>query len=68
MQAQTSVDPWWAALTVWGVVNAVNLLQAAGFVDVTIGAPVDTFAGTTGKENARAFAVYGHAFLARKPG
>lgn len=28
MQAQTSVDPWWAALTVWGVVNAVNLLQA----------------------------------------
>jgi len=26
------VDPWWAALTVWAVVNAVNLLQAAGFV------------------------------------
>lgn len=23
--------PWWAALTVWAVVNAVNLLQAAGF-------------------------------------
>ena len=32
MQAQTSVDPWWAALTVWAVVNAVNLLQAAGFL------------------------------------
>jgi hypothetical protein len=32
MQAQTRVDPWWAALTVWGVVNAVNLLQAAGFL------------------------------------
>jgi hypothetical protein len=32
MQAQTHVDPWWAALTVWGVVNAVNLLQAAGFL------------------------------------
>ena len=32
MQAQTSGDPWWAALTVWGVVNAVNLLQAAGFL------------------------------------
>ena len=31
MQPQTSVDPWWAALTVWAVVNAVNLLQAAGF-------------------------------------
>jgi len=32
MQAQTSVGPWWAALTVWGVVNAVNVLQAAGFL------------------------------------
>jgi hypothetical protein len=32
MQAQTSVDPRWAALTVWGVVNAVNVLQAAGFL------------------------------------
>ncbi len=26
------IQPWWAALTVWGVVNAVNLLQAAGFL------------------------------------
>ena len=32
MQVQTRVDPWWAALTVWGVVNAVNLLQTAGFL------------------------------------
>lgn len=32
VQAQTAVDPWWAALTVWGVVNAVNILQAAGFL------------------------------------
>jgi hypothetical protein len=32
MQTETGVDPWWAALTVWGVVNAVNLLQAAGFL------------------------------------
>ena len=32
MRAQTGVDPWWAALTVWGVVNAVNLLQAIGFL------------------------------------
>jgi hypothetical protein len=29
---QARVQPWWAALTVWAVVNAVNLLQAAGFV------------------------------------
>jgi hypothetical protein len=32
MQAQASVNPWWAALTVWSVVNAVNVLQAAGFL------------------------------------
>jgi len=37
-------------------------------VDVTIGEPVDTFDGTTGESNARAFSVYGYAFLARKPG
>lgn len=32
MGCEQSFDPWWAALTVWGVVNAVNLLQAVGFV------------------------------------
>jgi hypothetical protein len=32
MQVETRVDPWWAALTVWGVVNAVNVLQATGFL------------------------------------
>lgn len=32
MRAGAHVDPWWAALTVWGVVNLVNLLQAAGFL------------------------------------
>jgi len=32
MQADSHVSPWWAALTVWAVVNAVNLLQAAGFL------------------------------------
>lgn len=26
------VNPWWAAMTVWGVVNVVNVLQAAGFL------------------------------------
>ena len=32
MQGQTRVNPWWAVLAVWGVVNAVNLLQSAGFL------------------------------------
>ena len=32
MHDQSDVTPWWAALTVWGIVNMVNLLQAAGFL------------------------------------
>ncbi len=31
MPGHTSVDPWWAALVIWAVVNAVNVLQAVGF-------------------------------------
>jgi hypothetical protein len=26
------VGPWWAAVAVWAIVNAVNVLQAAGFL------------------------------------
>lgn len=43
------------------------MLEDTGFVDVTIGAGVDTFGGASGETNARAFDVYGYAFLARKP-
>ena len=32
MQHQTSVEPWWAAITVWAVVNTVNVLQGVGFL------------------------------------
>jgi hypothetical protein len=32
MGSQISVDPRWAPLVVWAVVNAVNLLQGAGFI------------------------------------
>ncbi|MFO7742788.1 MAG: hypothetical protein R6X31_10805 [Anaerolineae bacterium] len=31
MWTETEIKPRWAALTVWGVVNAVNVLQATGF-------------------------------------
>lgn len=31
MNEQMLVNPWWAALTTWGVVNLVNLLQSAGY-------------------------------------
>jgi hypothetical protein len=43
------------------------MLEEAGFVDVRIGKPVDTFGGARGEEKARAYEVFGHAFLARKP-
>lgn len=39
-----------------------------GFEEVTIGPPMDTFGGAGGEANARAFEVYGYAFMARKPG
>lgn len=32
MKSQNRIHPWWAALTIWGVVNAVNLLQSVGFL------------------------------------
>ena len=44
------------------------MLEDVGFVDVQIGPPADTFGGATGEEKARAFDVYGYAFLARNPG
>jgi hypothetical protein len=43
------------------------MLEEAGFVDVRIGEAVDTFGGAIGEENARAYEVYGYAFVARKP-
>ena len=43
------------------------MLEEIGFADIIIGPPVDTFGGARGEEKARAFEVFGHAFLARKP-
>ena len=43
------------------------MLERAGFTDVVIGEPVDTFAGVDGESNARTFEVFGFAFLARRP-
>jgi hypothetical protein len=44
------------------------MLEDSGFVGVQIGPPVDTFGGAKGEGNARAFDVYGYAFLACKIG
>jgi hypothetical protein len=43
------------------------MLNDSGFTDVVIGDPVDTFGGAKGEAKARAFAVYGYAFMARRP-
>jgi hypothetical protein len=43
------------------------MLQGSGFTDVMIGEAVDTFDGAKGQDKARAFDVYGYAFIARRP-
>lgn len=43
------------------------LLEQAGFVDVLVGQAVDAFGGAGGEKNARAYEVYGYAFLAHRP-
>ncbi len=43
------------------------MMRQTGFVDIEVGPAVDVFAGAGGEGNARAFAVYGYAFLAYKP-
>jgi len=42
------------------------MLEDTGFGEVQIGPPVDTFGGAAGEDKARAYAVYGYAFLAHK--
>jgi hypothetical protein len=43
------------------------MLQDSGFTNVVTGEPADTFGGAQGEGKARAFDVYGYAFLARRP-
>jgi hypothetical protein len=43
------------------------MLQDSGFTDVVIGEAVDTFGGAHGEDKARAFEVYGYAFMACRP-
>ena len=43
------------------------MLEETGFVEVSIGEPIDTFGGASGETNARAFEVFGYPFMALKP-
>jgi hypothetical protein len=44
-----------------------KVMQDSGFTDVVVGEAVDTFGGAKGEDNARAFEVYGYAFMASRP-
>jgi len=44
------------------------MLADTGFREIQIGPAVDTFGGAAGEDKARAYEVYGFAFLAVKPG
>jgi hypothetical protein len=43
------------------------MLQDSGFTGMMTGEAADTFGGAHGEANARAFDVYGYAFLAHRP-
>jgi hypothetical protein len=43
------------------------MLEETGFVEVSIGEPVDTFGGSEGEARARTYQVFGYSFLARNP-
>lgn len=42
------------------------MLEDSGFTEIVIGDSVDTFGGAGGEDKARAYEVYGYAFLARR--
>lgn len=44
------------------------MLEDSGFINVAVGPPTDNFGGTAAEAQARAFDVYGYAFLAFKAG
>jgi arsenite methyltransferase len=43
------------------------VMAGAGFVDIEVGPPIDTFGGAPGERNARSFEVFGYPFFAREP-
>ena len=65
--AVNNIDLWTARIA-GGLPCAAwqAMLEEIGFVDVRIGAPVDTFQGAHGEKNARRLEVYGYPFIRRK--
>jgi SAM-dependent methyltransferase len=44
-----------------------EVVRGAGFAELVVGPPIDTFGGAGGESNARQFEVFGYPFLAHKP-
>ena len=43
------------------------VIEGAGFTDLSVGYAIDAFGGSAGETNARAYDVFAHVFLARRP-
>ena len=67
-QAVCSIELWTGCIAGGRPVDGwCELLEAAGFDDISVGPAIDAFGGSGGEENARAFDVFAHVFLATKP-
>jgi hypothetical protein len=67
-QAVCSIDLWTGCIAGGQPVDGwCELLDAAGFTDISVGPAADAFGGSGGEKNARAFDVFAHVFLATKP-
>jgi SAM-dependent methyltransferase len=67
-QARCDIELWTDCIAGGLSVDAwCGLLTDAGFAELAVGPPTDTFGEAAGEDRARAFEVYGHTFRARKP-
>jgi len=66
-QAVCSIELWTGCIAGGRPVDEwCALLGGAGFDEISVGPAVDAFGGSGGEENARAFDVFAHVFLATK--
>jgi SAM-dependent methyltransferase len=67
-QAVCEIDLWTGCIAGGQPVDGwSDLLEQAGFVDISVGPAVDAFGGSGGEKNARAYDVFAHVFVATKP-
>ena len=66
--AVCSIDLWTGCIAGGLPVDDwVAAVERAGFEDLSVSLRVDAFGRSRGERNARAYEVYGHVFLARRP-